>query len=80
MNIKVIGYIYLDEEDIRDIHTVQLAQFGGADGVRNAGSLSSAAAQPQATFGSEELYPDIFIKAAVLAYCIALYCRVSGIF
>lgn len=71
MNIKVIGYIYLDEDDIREIHTTQLAQFGGADGVRNAGALSSAVAQPQATFGSEELYPDVFIKAAVLAYCIA---------
>lgn len=71
MNNKVIGYIYLDEDDIRDIHTVQLAQFGGADGIRNAEALSSAIAQPQSTFDSEELYPDIFLKAAVLAYCIA---------
>lgn len=71
MTIKVIGYIYLDEEDIKDIHNDQLAQFGGAGGIRNSGGLSSAVGQPQATYGAEDLYPDVFIKAAVLAYCIA---------
>lgn len=71
MTIKVIGYIYLDEDDIKDIHSDQLAQFGGADGVRNPSGLSSAVGQPQAIYGGEDLYPDVFIKAAVLAYFIA---------
>ena len=48
MTIKVIGYIYLDEDDIKSIHTDQLEQFGGADGIRNRDQLSSAVAQPQA--------------------------------
>ena len=71
MTIKVVGYIYLDEDDVRAIHTDQLAQFGGSDGIRNHGGVLSAIAQPQASFGSEDLYPDVFIKAAVLAYGIA---------
>jgi death on curing protein len=71
MTIKVIGYIYLDEDDVVDIHNDQLAQFGGASGIRNRDALLSAVGQPQATFGTEDLYPDVYIKAAVLAYCIA---------
>lgn len=71
MTIKVIGYIYLDEDDIKDIHNNQLAQFGGASGIRNPDALASTVGQPQATFGSEDLYPDVFMKAAVLAYFIA---------
>ena len=71
MSIKVIGYIYLDEDDIRKIHESQISQFGGQTGVRNLGGLSSAVSQPQATFGGEDLYPDAFSKAAILAYCIA---------
>ena len=31
MTIKVIGYIYLDEDDVIDIHNDQLAQFGGVN-------------------------------------------------
>lgn len=71
MTIKVIGYIYLDEDDVREIHEHQLAQFGGQSGVRDPGGLASAVNQPQATFGGEDLYPDAFSKAAILAYCIA---------
>ena len=71
MTIKVVGYIYLDEDDIKDIHNEQLALFGGASGIRNPSGLASAVGQPQATYGAEDLYPDVFIKAAVLAYFIA---------
>ena len=71
MAAKVIGYIYLDEDDVREIHQEQLAHFGGQPGVRNQEGLASAVSQPQATFGGEDLYPDAFTKAAILAYCIA---------
>lgn len=35
-------------------------------GVRDLGLLRSAVARPRATFGGEDLYPDIFRKAAAL--------------
>lgn len=71
MNQKVIGYIYLDEEDIKQIHDDQLAQFGGQAGLRNPAGLASAISQPQVTWGGEELYSDVYLKAAVLAFGIA---------
>ena len=71
MDGKVIGYIYLDEEDVSEIHEDQLNEHGGMSGIRNRDALSSAVSQPQATFGSKDLYEDIYIKAAVLAYSIA---------
>ncbi len=71
MTVKTIGYIYLDEDDVKAIHANQLAKFGGSDGLRSREGLESAIAQPQMTFGADDLYPDVYLKAAVLAYCIA---------
>lgn len=63
MNNKVIGYIYLDEDDIRDIHTAQLAQFGGADGIRNAEALSGAIANKTITKEDlADLFRDLVIE------------------
>ncbi len=42
MTNKVVCYIYLDENDIKEIHTDQLDKFGGADGIRNPDALASA--------------------------------------
>lgn len=39
---------------------------GGSWGVRDWDLLASALGRPQATFGGEDLYPDIFLKAAAL--------------
>ena len=69
--MKVIGYIYLDESDVREIHESQISLFGGQAGIRNLSGLSSAVSQPKSTFDGEDLYPDVFSKAAILAYCIA---------
>ena len=63
---KTIGYIYLDEEDITEIHADQLKAHGGQPGLRNPGGLASAAAQPQSSFGGKDLYPDVYSKAAAL--------------
>ena len=71
MAINILGYIYLDEDDIKKIHTRQLVKFGGSDGLRSPEGLSSAVGQPQMTFGGDDLYPDVFSKAAILAYCLA---------
>ena len=71
MNAKTVGYIYLDTDDILEIHEDQLAKFGGSDGIRNRDGLESAVFQPQQTFGGNDLYPDVYIKAAVLAFGLA---------
>lgn len=43
-----------------------IAETGGSPGLRDLALLASAVARPQATFGGEDLYPDIFNKAAAL--------------
>lgn len=58
--------IYLSIEQILFVHSRLIAETGGAHGVRDLGLLDSAVSRPQATFGSEDLYPDVFDKAAAL--------------
>lgn len=48
------------------IHAIAIESFGGADGVRDMGSLESALARPFQAFSGEELYPTIFEKAAAI--------------
>jgi hypothetical protein len=62
---------FLDLEDVLELHTLQLARYGGADGVRDRGLLESALAQWQATFDGEFVHPDLFAMAA--AYCSTSY-------
>ena len=57
-------YPTLDE--VVAIHFRVTEKTGGSRGVRNWDLLSSALGRPQATFGGEDLYPDIFSKAAAL--------------
>jgi death-on-curing protein len=69
--LATFGFIYLDQDDIEEIHNDQLAAHGGQAGIRNQSGLASAVEQPKATFGGEDLYPDVFSKAAAYAYFIA---------
>lgn len=69
--MKVSGVIYIDLDIIIEIHRIQIEEHGGAIGVRNLGGLKSAIAQPQASFGNEDLHVTIFDKAAAYAYFIA---------
>ena len=41
-----------------------IEDFGGSTGVRDYGLLESAIGRPNATFGGEELYTTIYLKAA----------------
>jgi hypothetical protein len=43
---------------------------GGASGIRDLGALESAIARPKSTFDSNDLYPSIIEKAAVLCFSI----------
>jgi len=56
--------IYLTLEQILELHRRLIEQSGGSMGVRDIGSLESALAQPQMTFGGDELYPTIVEKSS----------------
>jgi death-on-curing protein len=59
---------FLDIEDVLELHALQLARYGGADGVRDRGLLESALAQAQATFDGEFVHPDLFAMAAAYLF------------
>jgi len=47
---------YLTLEQVYRLHQRALLEKGGMPGVRDAGAVESAIAQPQMTFGGEDLY------------------------
>ena len=59
-------------EQALGIHEMVVKQFGGSMGVRDAGGLESALARPFQTFGGEDLYPDLFSKAAAIGESIII--------
>lgn len=61
----------MTDEDIVAIHADQFGEFGGAQGVRDPGLLSSAVAQPCATFGGAFLHADLYDMAAAYLYHLA---------
>ena len=58
--------VYLTAEQVLFVHYRLVSETGGEHGVRDLGLLESAVACPQATFDRQELYPDVFEKAAAL--------------
>ena len=58
--------IYLIAEQVLFIHYRLVSETGGGHGVRDIGLLQSAIARPRATFDNQELYTNIFEKAAAL--------------
>lgn len=63
---------YLTLGEVLDLHGRVIEQFGGAGGVRDLGGVESAIAQPQMTFGGEELYPAIESKATALCFSLVM--------
>ena len=59
---------YLTVEEIYRLQERALSETGGSAGVRDAGAVESAAAQPQMTFGGDDLYPTLAEKAAALGF------------
>ncbi len=57
---------YLTAEQVLFIHARLITETGGEHGVLNLGLLQSAVARPQASFDNQDLYPDLFSKAAAL--------------
>jgi death-on-curing protein len=63
---------YLSVEQIVALHSALIEQFGGSKGLRDSGGLDAAAARPAATFGGEDLYPDLPSKAAALMHSLVM--------
>jgi death-on-curing protein len=57
---------YLTAEQVLFIHSRLIIETGGEYGILDLGLLQSAVARPQATFDGQELYPNLFKKAAAL--------------
>ena len=59
---------YITLNEVLLLHVRLIQQTGGSRGVRDIGLLDSALARPQATFGGDDMYPDLWTKAAALAH------------
>jgi death-on-curing protein len=59
---------YLTLAEVLQLHRYVLEATGGGAGLRDQGGLASAVAQPQMTFGGEDLYPTLADKAAALGF------------
>lgn len=63
---------YLTLAEILRLYERLMQRSGGAAGIREQGGLESALAQPQTTFGGEELYPTLADKAAALGFSLIM--------
>ncbi|MBY0552845.1 MAG: type II toxin-antitoxin system death-on-curing family toxin [Candidatus Obscuribacterales bacterium] len=71
--------VFLSQAQVKAIHQNQIELYGGLAGVRDEGLLSSALAQPYATFGGTLLNDSVYLMAA--AYLFGLcknHCFVDG--
>jgi death-on-curing protein len=57
---------FLSAEQILFIHARLVEETGGSHGVRDLDMLLSAIGRPHASFDHQDLYPDLFSKAAAL--------------
>ena len=53
----------LTPEQILILHEELVNKYGGSSGIRDKGMFESAINRPFATFGGNDLYPDIYLKA-----------------
>ena len=59
-------FYYPTLEQVLDLHEGAVKRFGGRFGMNDFTMLHSAIERPKATFGGQDLYPDIYTKAAAL--------------
>lgn len=62
--------IYLTHEQVLFIHYLIIKETGGSHGIRDLTLLQSAVSRPMATFDNNDLYPDLFTKAAAIMHSI----------
>ena len=61
---------YLYPQQVLYLYRAIIEQSGGSVGLRDEGLLESAVYRPQASFGGQDLYPDLFSKAAALGHSV----------
>jgi death on curing protein len=64
--VNGVGYLTLSE--LLQLYQAVRDASGGSPGIADLGLIESALAQPRATLGGQELYPDLPAKAAALGY------------
>lgn len=64
---------YITAEELVAINQTVIRLSGGSHGLREPGMLESIALKPQTEFSGQELYPDIFLKAAVIYEALVNY-------
>jgi death on curing protein len=60
--------LFLRLHEIIEIHSDQIARYGGSHGIRDMGLLQSAVATPMSSFGGQFLHSDLFEMAAAYLY------------
>jgi death on curing protein len=60
--------LFLDVDDVIQMHATQLEIYGGAAGLRDRGLLESAVAQPQMSFGGVFVHDGPFQMAAAYLF------------
>ncbi len=63
---------YLTSQNVIQIHFEIVAETGGLQGLRDLGLLESAVARPMHTFGGQDLYQTLELKAAALVHSLLL--------
>lgn len=56
--------LFLDVDEVVEMHATQLGRYGGAAGLRDLGLLESAVAQAQASFAGAFVHHGLFEMAA----------------
>lgn len=57
---------YLTAQQIMFIHSRLIKETGGSQGMHDLSALESAVGRPQSSFANQDLYPNLFTKAAAL--------------
>ena len=60
--------LFLTLPEVMEVHADQIRRYGGSSGVRDAGLLESALAQPEASFSGTWLHKSLFEMAAAYAF------------
>ncbi|HEX7509590.1 MAG TPA: Fic family protein [Polyangia bacterium] len=63
--------VFLKVGEVLGLHSDQIREFGGAEGIRDQGALESAVAQASTTYAGEYLHNGLFEMAAAYAFHIA---------
>lgn len=58
--------------EVLELHNMLIKQSGGGAGLRDLGGLESAVAQPEMTFGGQDLYPTVETKATAICFSLVM--------